>query len=48
MSTAAPPAPAGTPATANGLSEAVREWWTNVRSGQLGSLLGSHGTQGGR
>ena len=38
MSTAAPPAPAGTPAAASGLNEAAREWWTNVRSGQLGSL----------
>ena len=34
MSTAAPPAPAGSA----GLAGAVREWWTDVRSGQLGSL----------
>ncbi|HZC13457.1 MAG TPA: hypothetical protein VE270_05495 [Thermoleophilaceae bacterium] len=34
MSTAAPPAPSG----AQGLAEAFRDWWTDVRSGQLGSL----------
>jgi D-xylose transport system permease protein len=41
MSTAAPPAPSGAPApsaTAGGLGEAVRDWWTGVRAGQLGSL----------
>jgi D-xylose transport system permease protein len=41
VSTAAPTAPSGAPApsaTAGGLGEAVRDWWTNVRSGQLGSL----------
>ena len=39
MSTASA-APTGppAPAAAGGLSKAVREWWTNVRSGQLGSL----------
>jgi D-xylose transport system permease protein len=34
VSTAAPPAPAG----AAGVAEYLREWWTDVRSGQLGSL----------
>jgi len=34
MSTAAPPAPSG----AAGVAEYLREWWTDVRSGQLGSL----------
>jgi D-xylose transport system permease protein len=34
VSTAAPPAPSG----AQGVGEAVRDWWTDVRSGQLGSL----------
>jgi D-xylose transport system permease protein len=34
VSTAAPPAPSG----AAGLGDAVREWWTDVREGQLGSL----------
>ena len=35
MSTAAPPAPTG---AAAGLAGAFREWWTDVREGQLGSL----------
>jgi D-xylose transport system permease protein len=34
VSTAAPPAPTGT----QGVADAVRGWWTDVRSGQLGSL----------
>jgi D-xylose transport system permease protein len=34
VSTAAPPAPAA----GNGVGDAVRGWWTDVRSGQLGSL----------
>ena len=35
MSTAAPPAPSG---AAAGLAGAFRDWWTDVREGQLGSL----------
>ena len=42
MSTAAPTAPSGAPAPSapegGGLAGAAREWWTDVRSGQLGSL----------
>ncbi len=41
MSTATAPAPSGPPAptaTSGGIGDAVREWWTDVRSGQLGSL----------
>ncbi len=42
MSTAAPTAPSGAPAPSStesgGLAGAAREWWTDVRSGQLGSL----------
>jgi D-xylose transport system permease protein len=34
VSTAAPPAPSG----AAGFAEYLRDWWTDVRSGQLGSL----------
>jgi D-xylose transport system permease protein len=35
VSTAAPPAPTGASA---GLAGALRDWWTDVREGQLGSL----------
>jgi D-xylose transport system permease protein len=41
VSTAAPPAPSGAPAPSaatGGLGEALRDWWTGVRAGQLGSL----------
>ena len=41
MSTATAPAPSGPPAPtarSGGIGDAVREWWTDVRSGQLGSL----------
>ncbi len=38
MSTAAPPAPGPVPVTQHGLGVYVQRWWTDVRSGELGSL----------